>query len=118
RWSAAPLDSPDPPWPSSAALGDWGFLLVLGFLLLGASVLALAIALFRLDDARRKVGAVLLALAGAGGGVPAVRTDHGSAGGGGPEAWNGPVHAVGRTIFIPSVALSILVLAVQFHRHD
>lgn len=117
-WSAAPLDSPDPPWPSSAALGDWGFLVVLGFLLLGISVLALAIALFRLLDARRKVGAILLALAGAGVGVAAFRTDYGTAGAGGPETWNGTVHAVGLTIFIPFVVLSMFVLGAQFRRDE
>jgi hypothetical protein len=119
-WSAAPFDSPDPPWPSSAALGDWGFLLVLGFLLLGISVLALAVALFRLLDARRKVWPILLAGAGAGAGVgvAAFRTGYGSAGAGGPETWNGTVHAVGLTIFIPFVVLSMLVLAAQFRRDE
>jgi hypothetical protein len=113
-WSAAPFDSPDPPWPSSAALGGWGFLLVLGFLLLGLSVLALAVALFRLLPARRQIGPILLALAGVGVGLSAFRTDHGSAGGGGPETWNGTAHAVGLTIFIPVVVFSMLVLAAQF----
>jgi hypothetical protein len=113
-WSAAPFDSPDPPWPSSAALGGWGFLLVLGFLLLGLSVLALAVALFRLLPARRQIGPILLALAGVGVGLSAFRTDYGSAGGGGPETWNGTIHAVGLTIFVPVVVLSMLVLAAQF----
>ena len=117
-WSAGPFDSPDPPWPSSAALGDWGFLLVLGFLLLGLSVLALAVALFRLLPARRKIGPILLALVGAGVSLAAFRTDYGSAGGGGPETWNGTVHAVGLTIFIPVVVVSMLVLAAQFRREE
>ena len=65
-WSAEPFDSPDPPWPSSAALGDWGFLLVLGFLALGVSIVSLAVALLRLLDVGRKVGPVVLALAGVG----------------------------------------------------
>jgi hypothetical protein len=117
-WSAAPFDSPDPPWPSSAALGDWGFLLVLGFLLLGLSVLALAVALFRLLLARRKSGPILLGLVGAGLGLAAFRTDYGSAGGGGPETWNGTIHAVGLTIFVPVVVLSMLVLAAQFRREE
>jgi len=25
-WSASPVENPDPPWPSSTALGDCGFL--------------------------------------------------------------------------------------------
>jgi Protein of unknown function (DUF998) len=115
-WSAAPLDSPDPPWPSSAALGDWGFLLVLAFLVLGASILALAGALFRLLDPRRKLGPIVLALAGAGACIAAFRTDYGSAGAGGPETWNGTLHAVGLTIFVPLMTLSMFVLAAQFRR--
>jgi hypothetical protein len=91
---------------------------VLGFLLLGISVLALAATLFRLLSARRKFGPILLALASAGVCVAAFRTDHGSAGGGGPETWNGTVHAVGLTIFIPLVVLSIFVLAAQFRRDE
>jgi hypothetical protein len=91
---------------------------VLGFLLLGLSVLALAVALFRLLLARRKLGPILLALAGVGVGLAAFRTDYGSAGGGGPETWNGTVHAVGLTIFIPVVVLSMLVLAAQFRREE
>jgi hypothetical protein len=117
-WSAGPFDSPDPPWPSSAALGDWGFLVVLGFLLLGLCVLALAAALFRQLDARRKIGPILLALAGVGVGVAAFRTDYGSAGGGGPNTWNGTLHAVGLTIFIPFVVVSMLILAAQFRRDE
>jgi hypothetical protein len=117
-WSAAPFDSPDPPWPSSAALGDWGALLVLGFVLLGLSVLALALALFRLLPGRSKIGPILLALAGVGAGLSAIRTDLGSAGGGGPVTWNGTVHAVGLTIFIPAAIVSMLVLAAQFRRDE
>jgi hypothetical protein len=117
-WSAEPFDSPDPPWPSSAALGDRGFLLVIGFLVLGSSVLALALALLRLLDTRRKVGPVVLAVAGAGACIAAFRTDYGSAGGGGPETWNGTLHAVGLTVFVPLLTLSMFVLAAQFRRSE
>jgi hypothetical protein len=103
-WSAAPFDSPDPPWPSSAALGNWGALVVAAFLVLGGSMVALAVAL--LDG--RKVGPPLLALAGAGAALAAFRTDYGSAGGGGPETWNGTLHAVGLTVFTPVVVLAML----------
>ena len=117
-WSAAPFDSPDPPWPSSAALGDYGFLQVLAYFLLGVSVVALAVALFRIVDVRRKIGPSLLALAGAGAGLAAIRTDYGSAGGGGPETWNGTVHAVGLTVFVPLVVASMLALSAQFRRDE
>jgi Protein of unknown function (DUF998) len=117
-WSAAPFDTPDLPWPSSAALGDYGLLLVLGFLLLGVAIQALAVALFRLLDVRWKVGPSLLALLAAGAACAAFRTDYGSAGGGGPETWNGVVHAVGFTILVPASIASMLALGVQFSRDE
>src|SRR5262249_14564496 len=79
---------------------------------------ALAVALRRLLEARRRVGPVVLALAGAGVGIAAFRTDSGSAGAGGPETWNGTLHALGLTMFVPLVTLSILVFAAQFRRSE
>jgi hypothetical protein len=117
-WSAAPFDSPDPPWPSSTALGDYGFLQIANFLLLGASVLALAISLFRLLDVRRKFGPSLLVLLAFGVGLSAIRTDYRTAYGGGPDTWNGTVHAVAFSIFVPAAVLSMLTLAVQFRRDE
>jgi hypothetical protein len=113
-WSAAPFDSPDVPWPSSAALGDYGALLVVGFLVLGASILALALALFRLLARRWKIGPALLVVLAAGAFCAAFRTDYGSAGGGGPETWNGVVHALGFTILVFVSIPAMLTLAVQF----
>ena len=113
-WRAAPLDNPDVPWPSSAALGDSGALLVVGFLVLGASILALALALFRLLERRWKIGPALLVVLAAGAVCASFRTDYGSAGGGGPESWNGFVHALGFTILVFVPILSMLVFAAQF----
>lgn len=117
-WTAGPFDSPDTPWPSSLALGKYGFLQVLAFLLLGLSVVALGIALLRLLDSRRRTGAGLLFLAGLGLLATAFRTDHGSATGGGPETWNGVVHAVGLTVVLPASLAAMFVLAVQFHNDE
>jgi MFS family permease len=115
-WNAAPFASPDVPWPSSAALGDSGALLVLGFLALGASILALAGALFRLLGRRRRVGPALLVLLALGAVCTAFRTDYGSAGGGGPETWNGFVHALGFTILVVVSIPAMLVLGARFRR--
>jgi hypothetical protein len=117
-WSAAPLASPDVPWPSSAALGDSGALLVLGFFILAASILALAVALFRLLGRRRTVGPALLVLLAFGAVCAAFRTDYGSAGGGGPETWNGFVHALGFTILVFVSIPAILVLGARFRRDE
>jgi hypothetical protein len=117
-WNAAPFASPDVPWPSSAALGDSGALLVLGFLVLGASILALAGALFRLLERRRRVGPAVLVLLALGAVCTAFRTDYGSAGGGGPETWNGFVHALGFTILVVLSIPAMLVLGARFRRDE
>jgi hypothetical protein len=117
-WSAGLFDSPDTPWPSSTALGDYGFLQVLNFLLLGLSVLALSVALFRLLDVRRKVGPSLLALLGVGFVGSAIRTDDKNAHGGGPDTWNGAVHAAAFTVIVFAAIASVFVLAAQFRRDE
>jgi hypothetical protein len=117
-WSAGLLDSPDTPWPSSTALGDYGYLQGPSFLVLGASVLALAVALFRLLDVRRKIGPSLLVLLAAAFATSAFRTDLATATGAGPETWNGVAHVLGLTVVIPAALASMLVLAAQFRRDD
>jgi hypothetical protein len=113
-WSAAPFESPDAPWPSVLALSDYGFLVVLSFLVLGLSVFALASILGR----RWKLGPAFLFLLGAGLCLAAFRTDYGTATGGGPETWNGTVHAVGFTLIVPATVLAMLVLGAEFRRDD
>jgi H+/Cl- antiporter ClcA len=117
-WSAGLFDNPDTPWPSSTALGDYGFLQVLDFLLLGVSVLALAVALFRLLEVRRKVGPSLLVLLAAGLAGSAVRTDYATARGSGPDTWNGVTHAAALTVVLPAALASMFVLAAQFRRDE
>jgi hypothetical protein len=117
-WSAGLFDSPDTPWPSSTALGDYGFLQVLNFLLLGISVLSVAVVLFRLLDVRWKVGPSLLALLGLAFGASAIRTDDKSANGGGPDTWNGVVHAAAFTVVVFASILSMFVLAAQLRPDD
>jgi len=117
-WSAAPFDNPDVPWPSSAALGDSGALLSIGFAVLGSSTLALALALYRLLERRLKVGPALLVGLAGGAICAAFRTDYGSAGGGGPETWNGVVHVLGYTILVVVPIPAMLVLGVRLRRFD
>jgi hypothetical protein len=115
-WSAAPFDQPDTAWPSSAALGDYGFLQVLAFLLLGVSVLALAVGVFRLLDMRRRIGPSLLVLLGAGFAASAIRTDYETATGAGPDTWNGVAHAAALTVAFPAALAAMVALAVHFRR--
>jgi Protein of unknown function (DUF998) len=117
-WSAGLFDNPDPPWPSSTALGDYGFLQILNFVQLGASVLALAVALRRLLDVRRRIGPNLLFVLGVAFVASAIRADYGMVGGGGPDTWNGTVHAAAFTVLVPASFLSMLVLAAQFRRDE
>lgn len=117
-WSAGPFDSPNAPWPSIAALGDYGLAVSLGFLLLGLSVLALAAALWLLLAVRRKLGPGLLALCGLGFALAVIRTDTRTANGGGPATWNGSVHVVALTIFIPAAVVAMFALAAQFRRDE
>ena len=117
-WSATPFDNPDVPWPSSAALGDSGALLPIGFAALGISILALALALYRLLERRLKVGPALLVGLAGGAFCAAFRTDYGSAGGGGPETWNGAVHALGYTILIFVLIPTMLVFGVRLRRFE
>lgn len=113
-WSAAPFDQPDTAWPSSAALGDYGFLQVLAFLLLGVSVLALAVAVLRLLDVRRRIGPSLLMLLGAGFAASAIRADYETATGAGPDTWNGVAHVAALTVVVPAALAAMVALAVQF----
>jgi hypothetical protein len=117
-WSAGLFDNPTPPWPSSTALGNYGFLQVLNFLLLGVSVLALAFALFRLLDVRRKVGPYLLAVAGGAVILSAFKTDFATVRGEAPDTWNGVIHVVAFFVVALAMLLSMFVFASQFRRDE
>ena len=111
RWSAAPFDDPDAPWPSVVALSDHGFALVAAFAVLGVSTVALAAGVARTTG--RKAGPILLAVAGLAFAAMAFRVDYGSALGGGPETWNGTLHAAAFTIAIPAVLAAMIALGTQ-----
>lgn len=113
-WSAGLFDNPKPPWPSSTALGDYGFLQVLNFVLLGVSVLAIAVALFRLLAVRRKVGPGLLVVTGAALVFSAFKTDFATVQGDSPDTWNGVIHVIAFFFFALSLLASMFVLASQF----
>jgi len=106
------------PWPSSTALGDYGFLQVLNFLLLGISVLALAFALFRLLAVRRKVGPSLLVIAGTAAVCSAFKTDYATVRGDSPDTWNGVVHVIAFFSLAVAMLASMFVLASQFRRDE
>ena len=117
-WDASPFASPDAPWPSILALGAYGVLVSLAFLLLGVSMMSLALLLFRVLGFRRKLGPALLLLSGAGAALAVIRTDYWTAYGGGPDTWNGSANAIAYSIFVPAAVVSMLALAAQFRRAE
>jgi len=86
--------------------------------MLGMSVLALALVLFRLLAVRWKIGAAMLVVLGASFLCSAFRTDYATARGEGPDTWNGVTHAAGLTVVIPAAVAAMFALATQFRRDE
>ena len=109
-WSAGPFDDPDATWPSVAMLADHGFLQSLNCAMLGVATIGLAVALRRLGA--RLVESSLVALVGFGFAIAAFRIDRGSTTGGGPETWNGTLHALGLTIVVIAALGAMAAFAI------
>ena len=105
-------------WPSGTALGPYGFLQVLNFLLLGIALLALAVTLRRTMTNERKIGAWLVGLMGIALLLSAFRIDQSSAfEEGSPETWNGVLHGIGFFLLLLSGLASMTALGIQL-RND
>ena len=109
-WSAGPFDDPDATWPSVAMLADHGFLQSLNYAMLGLATIGLAVALRRLGA--RLVESALVALLGLGFAIASFRIDRGSTTGGGPETWNGTLHALGLTIAVIAALGAMTAFAI------
>jgi len=109
-WSAGPFDDPDAAWPSVAMLADHGLVQSLNEAQLGLATIGLAVALRRLGA--RLIESVFVALLGAGFLTAAFRIDRGSTTGGGPETWNGTLHALGLTMVVLAALGAIAAFAV------
>ncbi len=113
------FDHGDVTWPSGTALGPSGFLQVINFLILGVSLLALAVALRRSVQTRRNVGSWLVGLMGVALLLSAFRIDHSTAfsgEGGSPETWNGVVHGIAFFLLLIATLLSTIVLGFQLRK--
>lgn len=113
------FDHGDVTWPSGTALGPHGYLQVANFVVLGLAVLALAVALARSMQSRRKAGAWLVGLMGLTLLLSAIRIDHRTAfegQGSSPETWNGVVHGVAFFLLILATLASMITLGLQFRR--
>jgi hypothetical protein len=105
-----PLEATDVPYPSSTALGPYGWLQILNFLMLGITELALAIGLWRILRPRPRVGLAFLGLLGVASVLSAFPTD------GGMEirTWHGAIHAASFVLMVISSLGAQIALAIAF----
>ena len=100
-------------YPSSLALGQFGWAQMLNFALLGLSLIGLAIALYRSVGPGRlaKVAPVLMGIAGFGFLLSVFPTDTGPPNA--PATWHGAIHGIGFIVAFLPLVLSMFFLAVS-----
>jgi hypothetical protein len=99
----------DVPWPSGTALGSWGGLQVLNFVLLGSALLAVAIGT-RLTIPRTRaatIGVWSLGLAGLAGLALAFKTDPGAS----TTTWHGRIHVVAFVVLVVAMIVALVSLS-------
>lgn len=99
------------PYPSSTALGPYGWLQVINFGQAGLALVALAVGLWR--TVRARVGVVFVFLAGVAILASMFKTDPSN---GQPMTWHGWIHAIAFVLLIVSSILGILFLAFQWRK--
>jgi Protein of unknown function (DUF998) len=111
-----PIGTSDVPWPSGLALGPWGWLQVVNFILFGVALMDFAVGLHRGVAARVRgsvIGPVLLVVAAVALVLAAFKTDPSLAGG--PQSWHGLVHGLAFLLLVLSL-LSLLFLWWRLRR--
>jgi hypothetical protein len=104
-----PIRSSDVPYPSTLALGSLGWLQVLNFAILGLSVLAIAVGLWRVLEPPPTAPLVLLAIAGlAGMGLMATTDGSLSA----VRTWHGAVHVGAFFTLLIALLLAMLLFGL------
>jgi hypothetical protein len=108
-----PIKATDVPYPSSTALGPYGWLQILNFLQLGAALLALAAGLWRVLRPRARVGIGAIAALGVASLLSAFPTD------GGMEirSWHGAIHAAAFLLLVVSSFTAQIALGISLRRH-
>jgi hypothetical protein len=105
-----PVESSAVPWPSGLALGPYGWLQVLNFVLFGLMVIAFALGLTRRVSGRTaRIGSGLLMLAGGASVLLAFKTDP-RALAGDLRTWHGVIHTV--AFFLMALFLLLAFLLV------
>lgn len=109
-----PLSSHNVNYPSSLALGQFGWAQIANFGLLGILLIGLAIALYRSVSPRwtARVAPALLGISGFGFLMSVFPTDHGPPNA--PETWHGDIHILGFIVFLLPMVLSMFFLALSF----
>jgi hypothetical protein len=100
-------------YPSSLALGQFGWAQMANFALLGISLIGLAVALYRSVRPGRpaKVAPVLTGIAGFGFLLSVFPTDTGPPNA--PATWHGEIHAIGFIVAFLPLVLSMFFLALS-----
>jgi hypothetical protein len=105
-----PVRGTDVPWPSSTALGDYGWLQVLNFTALGLSVIALALGLWRELSRRPVVGLALLFVSGVATLMLGFKTDPSTSR---ITSWHGAIHAGAFVALLVSVLITMFIFAAR-----
>lgn len=109
-----PLRTTDVPYPSSTALGPYGWLQILNFLQLAVAVLALAVGLWRVLRPRARVGIAAVAMLGVAFLLAAFPTDGGME----VKSWHGAIHAGAFLLLVLSSFTGEIALGISLRRHE
>ena len=101
-------DSSGVPWPSGLALGPYGWLQVLNFVLFGVLLIFFALGLHRGVSGGSKIGPALLAAAGFAMVLAGFETDPDISDG--PQTWHGLIHGLAYLLFVFSLLPVFFVL--------
>lgn len=104
-----PIESSDVPWPSGLALGPYGWLQVLNFILFGLLVIFFALGLHRRVSGRvAKIGTGFLMLAGVALVLSGFKTDPDLSAG--PQTLVGVIHALAFLLLVLSLLLTFFFM--------
>ena len=103
-----PLGDPSGAWPSGLALGPYGWIMDLGFVVSGVLLMVFASGLHRGMTHGSKAGPALLFVAGAAMALLAFETDPIQRTG--PRSWSGLVHDAAFVVFAAAILLALLAL--------
>ena len=108
-----PIKNTDVAWPSSTALGDYGWLQVVNFAFLGLSVVALALGMWRELKPRPTLGLAFLMVTGLATLLLAFKTDPSSSR---ITTWHGAIHAIAFLALLLSAVIAMFALAARIGR--